>query len=387
MNYMSSKKITIVSLLFLTLFTLAPISYSQTTSQTQNDLSNRIKEYEQKLTELRGQKNSLSSQIQYMDTQISLTAYRIEETEKKIISTQKEIELLDAKIDGLDESLDYLSKLLLRRVVDGYKKRAYSFFDILFDTANAAEMINEMKYAKTTQENNQKLLVQVQTTKLNFEEQKTLREKKKVELANLEDTLKSQKVALDDQKSKKQLLLTDTQNDEKKYQQLLSQALAEYNAVEKAVLTGSKVGAVKKGEPIALVGNSGAPYCSTGAHLHFEVRLNNSWVDPANYLSSKTLTDHQTGGSNTIGSGSWDWPLTDPVIVEQHFGQTPWSWRYSYSGGIHTGIDMWSSGSEVIRAPADGTLYSSSQACSGATINIKYIDHGNGVISYYLHVQ
>jgi hypothetical protein len=48
---------------------------------------------------------------------------------------------------------------------------------------------------------------------------------------------------------------------------------------------------------------------------------------------------------------------------------------------------MVSDSSQIIRAPADGTLYSSAQSCGGATINIKYIDHGNDLISFYLHVQ
>lgn len=351
------------------------------------DLQNKIHEYENKLVELRSQKNSLSTQIQFMDAQIYLTSLKIEETETEIVNTQKEIELLTNRIEGLDQSLNHLSRLLIKRVVDGYKKKEPTFIDLLLDSDNADDLINRAKYVKVAQRSNQKIIVQVQVAKLNFEEQKKLREDKKTKLAELEKKLISQRTDLNYQKSQKQILLRDTQNDELKYQQLLSQAIAEFNAIQKAIATGSVIGPVKRGDPIALVGNSGYPNCSTGAHLHFEVRQGGSWVDPLGYLSSKSVTDRQVGGSQTIGSGSWDWPLQDPVIVEQHFGQTPWSYRYTYSGGIHTGLDMWSDASEVIRAPADGTLYTSSQNCSGPIINIKYIDHGGGLMTFYLHVQ
>ena len=89
-----------------------------------------------------------------------------------------------------------------------------------------------------------------------------------------------------------------------------------------------------------------------------------------------------------IGTGSWDWPLEGDVIVTQRFGKTPWSWRYTYSGGIHTGVDMVSNSSTVIRASADGTMYSSTQTCGDTSIiKIKYIEQNDGIVSFYLHVQ
>ncbi len=380
------RKILIASLLifFLLIFSLKNIYSAECDNKSGteriNCLEQLIRTGEQKV-------NDLDSEIQLLDNKVNLTQSQMTETETKIINTQKEIDILGTRIDGLDDSLTNLSDLLIRKIVKDYKQRTVSLFGLFFDSENANELISKIKYVKTARDNNQKLLVQVQEAKSNFEEQKKLREEKKVELDQLEKQLIYQKNLLDQQISQKEIILRDTQNNNTRYKQLLQQALAEYQAVQQAIATGSKIGPVKKGDPIALVGNSGYPNCSTGAHLHFEVQQNGSWVNAENYLSSKTVTDEQNGGSNNIGTGSWDWPLSDPIIVTQRYGSTPWSWRYKYSGEIHTGIDMWSNGSEIIRAPADGILYSSSQGCGGSTINIKYIEHDNGLVSLYLHVQ
>ncbi|MBI2641569.1 hypothetical protein HYW87_03180, partial [Candidatus Roizmanbacteria bacterium] len=182
----------IALILLFTLF-LSFNSSSLFAQDTKSDLEKKIKEYERKISELRQQKNTLSAQIQYMDSQINLTALKIEDTERKIVSTQKEIELLTTRIEGLDNSLNYLSKLLLNRVVEGYKHQSVSLFGLILDSDNANDFINRYKYLKNAQENNQKLLVQVQATKLNFEEQKEIREVKKEELDALEKQLIAQK--------------------------------------------------------------------------------------------------------------------------------------------------------------------------------------------------
>ncbi|MBI3619573.1 C39 family peptidase [Candidatus Roizmanbacteria bacterium] len=227
------RKIIILALLLL-LFSFASMIMAQDTMQ---NVEQKIMEYQTKLDSIRKEKNTLSSQIQYMDTQIYLTELRILDTESKIFTTQKEIELLTARIENLDSSLDHLSKLLIKRIVDGYKKGGVSFFALVLNSDNADDLINRIKYEKTAKNNNQKLLIHVQETKLNFEEQKKLREDKKNKLAALTVNLNRQKVDLDTQKAQKQKLLTDTQNDETTYQRLLAQAQAQLAAFKSFVVT------------------------------------------------------------------------------------------------------------------------------------------------------
>lgn len=221
------KKISSVILFFVILFLFFSFKYTYSAECDNKTGNEKINCLEQKLQQLKQQNNTLSSQIQYMDTQIYLTSAQINQTEQKIINTGKEIDLLGSRIEGLDQSLDYLSKQLIQRIVIGYKKKPLSLFSLLLDNKNAYDFLNQVKYLRAVQDNNQKLLYTVQETKTNAEEQKKLREQKKIELDKLNETLNYQKQFLDSQKAQKQRLLIDTQNDEATYQSLLSQAKAQ----------------------------------------------------------------------------------------------------------------------------------------------------------------
>ena len=369
--------------LFITFFVFAlPMAVLATS------IDDQIGELQRKITELQTQENTLSKQIGILNSQISLTTLKIDSTRAAIGKLSKEIDELAGEIERLEILLTKRSELLLRRIPESYKRKAVSQFGLLFFSQNFSDFLSRAKYIASVQEQDAQLLVQLKATQNHFGERKNLREQKRVQQEALKKQLEAETLALQRQKRDKQSLLDQTKSSEAVYQKLLAQALAEKQALDRALVDAVKIGPIKRGEPIALVGNTGYPGCSTGAHLHLEIRKNNSWTDPAAYLSSKTVNDDQNGGTRTLGSGGWDWPLQDTIRVTQYYGQTPYSWRYSYSGGIHTGIDMISTSSEVIRAPADGTLYASSQTCGGSSIiKIKYIDHGDSTISFYLHVQ
>lgn len=228
-------------LIFLTLalvLLISGVAVSKAQScSNEADCKKLITEYEQKLVGIRDQKNTLSSQIEFADTQIYLTTLRIQDTERKITQTADEVESLKGRIVTLNSSLDYLSKLLLVKIVESYKRREPPLLSVFIDPDNASTMINRLKYAKVAEENDRKLAFQVQQAKLNFEQQKDLREDKQVELAKLSTALEGQKIALNSQKTQKQKLLTDTQSDEFTYQRLLAQAQAQLSGFRSFVQT------------------------------------------------------------------------------------------------------------------------------------------------------
>ncbi|OGK14554.1 hypothetical protein A3C98_02140 [Candidatus Roizmanbacteria bacterium RIFCSPHIGHO2_02_FULL_37_15] len=382
----------VFSLIFILILFSAQGIFAQ---QSASDVAKRIEEYQQKLNALTRQRDTLSSEIQYMTLQINLTTLKIQETEEKIVSTQREIEILSSRIKGLDNALNYLSKLLLNKMVESYKNKPLSFFDILFDSQNANDFISRVKYLKTTQENNHKLLVQVQETKLNFEEQKNLREEKTIELAKLEAQLNNQKADLNNQKAAKQNLLNVTKNDEKIYQRLLEQARAEYAAIQGIISgagTETKLKEVRKGENIALV-IPGSSCNSSGGHLHFIVQENGTVTNPFNYL--KTVGYSNCSGSACGSSdgdpfnptGSWDWPLNPAIELEQGYGST-WAVRNSWVGRIysfHNGLDINGASNNAL-AVADGELYRGSYSVGCALPYVKLVHKDSNIVTFYLHV-
>jgi murein DD-endopeptidase MepM/ murein hydrolase activator NlpD len=237
-------------------------------------------------------------------------------------------------------------------------------------------------------------LYDTQQAKNDYNNQKSIYESQKQKVVSLQAKLVDYKADIDAEKKQKEDLLKVTKNDEAKYQSLLASARAEKDAIE-GVISSIKLEngtPVTKGQVIAVVGNSGSPICSTGAHLHFEVRVDGNDVNPDQYLKGGVNWgyNYESGQYDYYGTinprGDWDWPLSEGIKINQGYG----SWGFSktfYGDGIHHGIDMVSDSSDLIKAPKDGTLYRGSTSCSGVTMNYVAVDHGGGIVSWYWHVR
>jgi len=220
-----------VFILFLSLlfFTLTPCYVS---AESTEEIQSQINQYISKLNELGTAKNTLSNQIKLLDSQYQLTLLKITQTENSIKTLEKEISQLSVEIGKLEIQINNLSETYINQTVENYKlqKKVPSFAYLFSSNINA--FLEQHQYISAIQKSSRKNLIDMETIRANYDEQKTAKAKKQAEMEDLKKTLASQKNSLNSQKASKNNLLESTKNDEKKYQQLLSEAQSQLAALK-----------------------------------------------------------------------------------------------------------------------------------------------------------
>ncbi|MEK7525998.1 MAG: C39 family peptidase [Patescibacteria group bacterium] len=201
------------------LISIPPFAGAQSCGNLE-DCNKLIEELTGKLTTIQGQANTLSNQIKQFDTQIKLT-------EAKIIQTEETINMLGGRIDQLEVSLGSLTKAFSSRAVETYKMARFGDnFAFVAQADDLSGAVSRQYYLKKIQESDRDLMDRLQKAQNSYKIQKT-------ESEQLQEKLEDQKKALAAQKAAKNSLLVATKNDEKKYQQLLSEAKAQLSAFKR----------------------------------------------------------------------------------------------------------------------------------------------------------
>lgn len=224
------------------LFVLLPISfkialavdvpdYCSQDNIPQDKVSDCTNILQQKVNELGDQKNTLQSQINQFNAQIRLTQIRITDAQNTIAQLEKEISVLGFRINYINDSVSNLEKLLKERIVATYQQSFVSNLEVMLSSNDFSDLILRLQYIKQVQENDKKILANLQSTKANYAGQKDEREQKQAQIEADKKKLEGLQSDLNQQKAAKDQLLTQTQGSEETYQKLLAQAQAQLAAL------------------------------------------------------------------------------------------------------------------------------------------------------------
>lgn len=390
------KRIALALILLLNLTSIVGASTTEDLSDYQKQLSEnqaRQEELQQKINALQTQERSFQNQIDYMDSQIALTNLKISEAETKIDERQVEleglavdIETLVARIGRIEESVQYQHEVYGERLRARYKSSRVSALEILFGADSLSDVFARLKYLRMMEQQDRRLIGQMNDTQHNYKNQKQLLEETKVQVELVKQELEQEKVNLearradlDFQKQAKQLLLANTRGEESEYQRQLAEIQAEQRAIEQALsnfISQLIEGGVPAGEEVArggIIGVQGSTGMSTGDHVHFGVYKKcgeNAWchTDPMPYLSS----------------GELGWPLAG-YTVSQEYGRTAFALSSGYyKDNFHNGIDLYSYVNAPVLAAADGTVSYSIDSYGGRG---AIVYHSENLMTLYWHLK
>jgi peptidoglycan hydrolase CwlO-like protein len=349
---------------------------------------------EKKIDETQEQAVTLTNTINLLNGQISLQQLQVDLTLAEISKLEKQVVELSERIKGLGYSLDRLSTVLIERVQAQYKQSRVSPNLQLLGAESLTGVISKLRYLSLAQQQTADIMARTETQRLEYDEQKQLKEQtqeelelKKLSLINLQASLKSQK-------SDQQFLLGETKNNEAKYQAELAKTLAELEAIQ-SIIAGrgaeTKIRKVDQGDKIASI-IAGPSACSTGAHLHFEVARSGTHRDPAGYLKPVDIAWNNSPDGTFSFTGSWEWPVNNAARITQGYGMTYYARvKRFYGGSPHTGIDILSKTTTdyTVKAVQDGTLYRGSIPCGGGLLRYVKVEHekDSSIATYYLHIN
>lgn len=291
-----------------------------------SETQKKAEELEKKKKDAEKEKQSLEKQLESIVSEMEGTKTKIEEKETEI--SAKEEELIQAKVDENDQ---YES--MKKRIKYMYENGNAQFVEILCESKNIGEFLNNAEYITTISEYDRNMLVEFQAVVKDVEEQEAALQAEYDELETMQNDLITKQDNVTELMETKDAEIEQISSDLGDTKDKLSELQAAAAAAER-----------KQQEK-----NSGY--------------------------------SNNAGASVITGNGIFTHPCPGYTYISSEFG-----YREQPIAGAstnHKGMDFAAPAGTPIYAAASGTVTSASY--SGNAGNMIVINHGNGLQTYYMH--
>ena len=291
-----------------------------------SETQKKAEELETQKKDAEKEKQSLEKQLESIVSEMEGTKTKIEEKETEI--SAKEEELIQAKVDENDQ---YES--MKKRIKYMYENGNAQFVEILCESKNIGEFLNNAEYITTISEYDRNMLVEFQAVVKDVEEQEAALQAEYDELETMQNDLITKQDSVTELMESKDAEIEQISSDLGDTKDKLSELQAAAAAAER-----------KQQEK-----NSGY--------------------------------SNNAGASVITGNGTFTHPCPGYTYISSEFG-----YREQPIAGAstnHKGMDFAAPAGTPIYAAASGTVTSASY--SGNAGNMIVINHGNGLQTYYMH--
>lgn len=307
-------------------------------------LEQEIELYQKTLSQTAEESKTLQAEISRIETQIKKLNTDIRLTENHIAITRLQIEELDGEIADKEFRIESQRRALVESLQSIYQEDGDSLVEILLQNKRISDFFGYLENMENLEESIHKDLAALRDLRSALEEERGARTQRQDDLSRLHRELGYRRTIEEDVKYSKRTLLTETKNEEKRYQQLL----AEREAKREAMLSE-----IQQAED--------------------ELRR---LIDPSAIPESR--------------GGVLAWPLKGSIMLTQSFGNTPDS-KILYNGKPHNGIDFRASVGTPLYAAESGEIWETgnTDAFAGCLSYGKWIliKHANNLATLYAHLS
>ena len=308
-------------------------------------LEEEASRYRDEIVTTQSRGKTLKGELLRIDKEIAQLRREISLIERKIEKTSLEIEDLGVEIKTKAVTIDKMRTGLAGLIQAVSEKDQKSLLEVIVQNTFLSDFFQQLEYANLIEQKILSSLGTIRELKGELEIKKAQAENKKDELEDLSRSLADQRKAQEVVKKDRNGILKTTQNQEKRYQELLRETEKKQEAILRDI-----------------------------ENLEEKLRLE---IDPFSLPAQR--------------SGLLIWPTEG--VLSQGYGETPFTkssrGRHFYS--FHNGIDISARAGTPIFSVDDGkvrALGDTDRYCyRGAYGKYIVIDHGNNLATMYAHLS
>ncbi|MBP3569096.1 MAG: peptidoglycan DD-metalloendopeptidase family protein [Lachnospiraceae bacterium] len=348
------------------------------------ELEKERKELEQKVEELKKQKDDMNAYIEQMDMQYLELMYSIEDLEAEIAEHETmlaETQAMLAQVKAQEaEQYDTMKK----RIKYLYENGETDFLDVLLGKGSLTDMLNEMEYRAAITEYDNGLLERYNATKLQveatealltaqLEEMNALKESREFELAQVEELIQAKAAELEALAASigvdEEMLFTywdeivtmgaDIEELEKKEAERIAEEERKRKEEEERLRREAEERERKRKEE--------------------EERLKKEMEEQ----KWRELMQSELRTNQDIENMLWPVPKSGRITSDYGYRSAPVKGASTFHQGIDIGVGNLARADRTVVAALAGVVSEVGYSKSGG--NYVYIDHGNGVVTKYLH--
>lgn len=329
------------------------IAHAETVDELQKKIEERSKNIEQLNREIqtyseltdKTSKEALSLQkvIRDLEQNAKIMDLDIKRLRQKIEVANLDIQKLDINIDESEKKIESLQDGIASSVREIQRAENFSFIENILGQRNLTDFLSEIDNQLTFNGAIQNRIMLVRGEKQKLETNKNTQETKKKDLVKMQSELRDKKKVVDYTKAEQSKALKETKNQEKTFQQILKDKLAQKAEFEKEI-------------------------------FEFESQIKYT-LNPSSIPKT--------------GSSVLSWPV-ERVRITQRFGRSVAA-RRLYVSGSHNGVDFGVPIGTKIMSVAAGTVLGvgdTDTACRGVSFGRwVFVRHDNGLSSIYAHLS